>query len=120
MARRHRAPTRRPQRHRPRCRPLEACERLPSWHPAMPWRRPPPSSERVPARTTPTSIVDQIVEPARAFHVAAREDAADSIGILVLVIAQVNAIVGGHIQDLDLAGPVRHDVAERLLNAAQT
>src|SRR5262249_1850783 len=40
--------------------------------------------------------------------------------MLVLVITQVDTGVGGHIEDLDLGRPVRHDVAERLLDAAET
>src|SRR3569833_3250429 len=81
-------------------------------------RGPPPSMIDPPG--IGTAHLGQIIEPTRAFGIGAREDPADLLWIvLVLVIAHIDALVGAQIENFNFAGDVGHDVLERLLNSAQ-
>src|SRR5262245_64809027 len=64
-------------------------------------------------------VLRQIVEPAGAFLVRPREYLAHHLSVPVLVVAHIKSVVIAEVQNLDLARVVRHDVLERLLNAAQ-
>src|SRR5262249_14828973 len=131
-ARRPTAPRPPRRRHRPRCRRIAGSPAPPPQPPeppsrlllralgARPWAVHGARGRRRssgPAGRTISRL--EVVQPAGLFDVTAREDLADLLGNLVLVVSHVDAVVVSQVEDLDLSGVVRHDVFEGLLDPAQ-
>jgi hypothetical protein len=70
-------------------------------------------------RLSEIPLFRRVVQPTRVFSAGSREYPADFPAVHVLVVAHIKAVIFADVENLNLAGGVRHDVAEGFFDSAE-